>query len=196
MGKVRIFSAVKAIFLSIIGIFAVSSIKVHGEYQYLNNKGFMAMLYDENERQIFKKLYNYMNTTSRLDRKSQIEALLPEEFRKMLDQTNTGSTFIISKRGFKHAFGEVLSKVIPLFDFSDDDALKLAAIYLGVEAGDILESAQECGARFVGCREFGYKVEEKLNRKANGERRFYFVYDDDSDIDSDIDYEFFDAYSI
>lgn len=196
MGKIRIFSAAKAIFLSIIGIFVVSSIKVHGEYQYLNNKGFIDRLYDEKERQIFKKLYNYMNTTPRLDRKSQIEALLPEEFQKMLDQQDTGSMFIISKRGFKHAFGEVLSKVIPIFDFSDDDALKLAAIYLGVETEDVLESAKECGARFIGCREFGYDVKEKLKRKTNDERRFYFICDDDFDTDSDMDFDSFDAYSI
>lgn len=192
MGKIRIFSTTKAIFLAIIGIFAINSVKVHADYHFLDNKGFIGMLYDENERQIFKKLYNYMNATLRLDRKEQIEALLPQEFQKMLDQKRTGSIFIISKRGFKYALGEVLSKVIPLFDFGDDDALKLAAIYLGVEVDDILESAQESGAELMGCREFGYKVEEKLNRKANGIRRFYFVYDDDSDVDC----EYFDGYSI
>ena len=175
MGKMRIFSTAKAIFLVIIGIFSINSVKVHGDYHFLNNKGFIHILYDEKERQVFKKLYDYMDTTHWSYRRYQIEELLPEEFKKMSEKKKTGIMYAISKRGFKYAFGEVLHKVMPAFPLDDEEAVKLASIYLGVRPEDILDAAFRNRAQYMACDGYGYSDYNTIFRKISKSSRFYFI---------------------
>lgn len=188
MSKSRIFLAAKVIFLSMVGIFAISSVKIHGDYCYLYNRNFLNSLYDEKERAVFVRLYEYMNTTTRIDRKYQLESFLPQEFRIMFDKKSRGLMNGISKRGYKYALGEVLNKVIPVFEFSDEDALNLASVYLGVEPEVIAEVGRENGAKCAGCKELSYKMEGTLMRKIAGVHRFYFIFDETTDDGYDSEY--------
>lgn len=175
MCKIRINSRIRAIFLVVIGIFAINSVKIHGDYHFLNNRGFIHVLYDEKERQVFKKLYDYMDTTHWSYRRYQIEELLPEEFKKMFENKKTGIMYAVSKRGFKYAFGEVLHKVMPAFPLDDEEAVKLASIYLGVEPEDIRDAAFRNRAQYMACDGYGYSDYNAMVRKINKLSRFYFI---------------------
>ena len=175
MCKIRINSRIRAIFLVIIGIFSINSVKVHGDYHFLNNRGFIHILYDEKERQVFKKLYDYMDTTHWSYRRYQIEELLPEEFKKMSEKKKTGIMYAVSKRGFKYAFGEVLHKVMPAFPLDDEEAVKLASIYLGVRPEDILDAAFRNRAQYMACDGYGYSDYNTIFRKISKSSRFYFI---------------------
>ena len=175
MYKIRINSRIKALFLAIIGIFSMSFVKIHGDYEYLNSKRFIAMLYDEEERTVFKRLYNYMNTTRRLDRKYEIRDLLPKEFNKMFEHRKSGYMYALSERGFKYALGEVLHKVIPAFPVWDEDALMLAAIYLGVEFETLRKALPKSEYQYIMCRGYNYSGYYTLIEKFSHTCRFDFI---------------------
>ena len=186
MGKMQIISNIKVIFLAIIGIFAISSTNVHGNYEFLGKNGFLNHMYDDKERKVFEGLYEYMNTTQNKDRRSYIEENLLKEIEKIFSKGKSAPIYKITKRIFKFAFGEILSQIIPMFELSDKDALKLASIFLDVDSKEILEIAEESNARFMGCRELGYSFEDKVVRKLYGDRRFYFIRDnEDEDMGTD-----------
>ena len=192
MSKICNFFKIKAIFLSIIGIFAISLTNVHGEYEDLVRNGFLNQMFDDKERKVFEGLYEYMNTTQNKDRKFYIEENLPKEIEKIWFGRPSGSIHNVSKRMFKFAFGEILSRMIPVFpicDERDEDALKLASIFLDVDSKEILEVAEESNVRFMGCREFGYSEKNRAIRKSRKDRRFYFIYDYE---DEDMSEESFD----
>ncbi|MGN1044230.1 MAG: hypothetical protein ACI4PR_05545 [Acutalibacteraceae bacterium] len=192
MSKICNIFKIKAIFLSIIGIFAISLTNVHGEYEYLVRNGFLNQMFDDKERKVFEDLYEYMNTTQNKYRKSYIEENLPKEIEKIWFGRPSGSIHNVSKRMFKFAFGEILSRMMPVFpvcDERDEDALKLASIFLDVDPKEILEVAEESNARFMGCREFGYSEKNRAIRKCRKDRRFYFIYDYE---DEDMSEESFD----
>lgn len=177
MSKARIFLTVKVIFLSIIGIFAINSVKVHGEIslEVLNRRNeFIGKLYDAKEQKVFIRLYDYIDTTRNLSRRFKLLVSIKEEFTKMNYKRNTGYMRIVSKRVFKYALGEALSRVIPVFKISDRDALTLVSIYLNIALKDLNKMAEEVGAQYIGCRSFNYSSYESLVNKSTGRTRFYF----------------------
>lgn len=179
MYKIRINSRIRAIFMAIIGIFLINSVKIYGtephDNQYLIN--FLAMLHDDTEIQICKRLFDYMCTTERDDRKRQIKTLLEEEFKKVSEHKKIGDMYYISERAFQYAFGEVCNKVIPVFPIMDDDALNLMAIYYDKKFEDVKKTVYDKGSKYpyVHCKKYDYDYVNNIICKLRYDSRFISI---------------------
>lgn len=167
MYKIRINSRVKVIFLAIIGIFLINSVKVHGtessDYKYPFQFRFNAYIPDgspqddfmKKDERIFNRFIKYIEKNPTNERSCEFKRLLKKEFEKMFNRGMIDKLELV----FQYALGEVFNKVSPVFTIFDSYALNLMAIYYDVEVIDLVSFLWGKKVYYIFCRAYDYDLD-------------------------------------
>ena len=167
MYKIRINSQLKAIFLAIIGIFLINSVKVHGtessDYKYPFQSRFESYIPDgsprddfvEKDERIFNRFVKYMEEKSTNKKSHEFKHLIKKEFEQMFKSGMVDKLELV----FQYALGEVFNKVSPVFTIFDVYNLNLMSIYCDVEAEDLKSFLHQNKVCYIFCRGYGYNLD-------------------------------------